>query len=263
MAVITLTTGWTDDFYIAAVKGILVSEVPSLQVVDMSHQAPAFNSGISYAAYMVKHSYTYFPRGSVHIISIASEYSDSVPFVAAYHNGHYFVGADNGVFGLLFDSAPDAMVRIEKYSDDSSPNYPAISVFAPAAAHLAKGGDINELGSACIDYRRMGMALATIDESQITGTIIHINAFGNAITNITRNDFERTGKGRPFEILVQSARYKITRINRYFHETSRGELLAVFNVSEHLEIAINKGKLAQLLKLSLDSNIIVNFFDKK
>ena len=262
MAVITLTTAWTDDFYVAAVKGILLSAIPSVQVVDMSHGAPAFNSGISYAAYLMKHSYAYFPQGTVHIISIASEYSGNTPFVAAYHNGHYFVGTDNGIFGLLFDSIPEAIVRIEKYTDDASPNYPAISVFAPAAVHLAMGGNIAELGRTYTDYLRMGTVLATMDESQITGTIIHINAFGNAITNITRGDFERVGKGRSFEILVQSTRYKITRINRYFHETSRGELLAVFNISGYLEIAINKGKLANLLQLTLDSNIIVKFLTK-
>jgi len=260
--VITLTTAWTDDFYVAALKGILLSAIPSVQLVDMSHQAPAFNSGISYASYLLKHGYAYFPKGAIHIISIASEYSDNAPFLAAYHNGHYFIGTDNGIFGLLFDSEPEAIVRIDKFTDDTSPNYPAISVFAPAAVHLANGGNIVKLGSAYTDYQRMGTILATMDESQITGTIIHLNAFGNAITNITRSDFERIGKGRPFEILVQSTRYRITRINRYFHETSRGELLAVFNISGHLEIAINKGKLANLLQLTLNSNIIVKFFNK-
>ena len=264
MAVITLTTGWTDDFYVAAVKGILLSAIPTVQVVDMSHCAPAFSSGISYAAYMVKHSYPFFPKGTVHIISIASEYSDSAPFVAVYNNEHYFVGTDNGIFGLMFDeTVPDVMVRIEKYNDDFSPNYPAISVFAPAAAYLAKGGDIAELGRPYTEYQRRGAVLATMDESLITGTVIHINAFGNVITNITRYDFERIGKGRPFEILVQNTRRKILRINRYFHETSHGELLAVFNVSGYLEIAQNKGKLAEILQLSLESNIIIKFFDKK
>ena len=261
--VITLTTAWTDDFYVAAVKGILLSSIPSVQIVDMSHQAPAFNTGISYAAYMVKHSYRFFPKGSIHIISIASEYSDSAPFAAAFHNGHYFVGTDNGIFGLLFDTAPDTMVRIEKFSDCQAPNYPAISVFAPAAIHLAKGGDITELGRTYTDYSRKAAILASIDESQITGTIIHINTFGNVITNITREDFDRIRKGRSFEILVQRTNRKITRINKYFHETSEGDLLAVFNISGYLEIAQNKGAIADMLRLTLNSHVIIKFFDKK
>ncbi len=263
MAIITLTTGWADDFYVAAVKGIILSSLPDVQIVDLSHRTPVFNTGISHAAYMVKQCYAYFPKGTVHVISTASEYTPDTPFAAAYQDGSYFVATDNGIFGLLFDTPPEKMVHIEKFTDDASPNYPALSVFAPAAVHLASGGDITELGSSYTEYQRKNAVLATLDESVITGTIIHINAFGNVITNITREDFEIVGKGRSFEIMVQSTRYKITRINKYFHETSRGELLAVFNLSGYLEIAINKGNVASLLQLSLDSNIIVKFLNKK
>ena len=260
MSIITLTTGWIDDFHVAALKGILLSAVPSVQIIDISHNAPAFGKGILYAAYIVKHSYSYFPEGSVHIISVASEYSETSPFAAVFHNGHYFVGTDNGIFGLIFESVPEKIVRIEKYKDDKTPNYPAISVFAPAAIHLAKGGDIAELGKPYADYQHRGAIQAPVSESQITGTIIHINIFGNIVTNITQRDFERVGKGRPFEILVQRTNRKITRINRYFHETSDGDLLAVFNVSGLLEIALNKGKLSEIMRIELDTNIIVKFF---
>jgi S-adenosylmethionine hydrolase len=195
---------------------------------------------------------------------VASEYHSGIPFVAARHDGHFFVATDNGIFGLLFDRAPEAMVRIERFTDREAPNYPAIAVFAPAAAYIVNHqGDMTGLGNTYTDYQRMGKLMATMADSQITGTVIHINAFGNVVTNITRSDFEKTARGRPFEILVQSAHRKITRINRYFHETSRGELVAVFNVSGYLEIAQNRGKVAELLQLTLDSNIIVRFFDKK
>ena len=261
MSIITLTTGWKDDFYVAALKGVLLSGVPSAQIVDVTHNSPAFSTGISYSAYMVRQSYSFFPKGSIHIISALSEYCEGSPFAAAYHNGHYFVGSDNGFFGLLFDtSEPDAMVHIEKFTDYESPNYPAISVFAPAAIHLANGGDIAELGDSYTDYNRKGAILATIDEAQIIGTIIYINAFGNVITNITRNDFDRIGKGRPFEIMVQRTGSKIKRINKYFHETRQGDLLAVFNISGYLEIAQNKGSIVNMLNLSLNSNVIIKFF---
>jgi S-adenosylmethionine hydrolase len=263
MAIITLTTGWAGDFYIAALKGVLLSSVPSVQIVDLSHQAPSFKSGIPYAAYMVKHSYAYFPPKTIHIISIASERAPNAPFVAALYDGQFFIATDNGIFSLIFDRNPDDMVRIEKFSDDSAVNYPAISVFAPAAAHLANNGSLRELGQPYPDYIRKGTVMATVSESVITGTIVYINTFGNVVTNITREDFERTGKGRAFEILVQSTRHKITRVNKYFHETSPGELLAIFDASGFMEIAINSGKVATLLQLSLDSNIIVKFFNKK
>ncbi len=263
MAVITLTSGWADDFYVAAVKGAILSALPDARIVDISHHIPPFNTGISHAAYIVRNSYSYFPKGTVHVLSVLSEYKEDMPFLAIHYDGHYFVGTDNGIFGLICTSLPDQMVKIEKYTDEMSPNYPAIFVFVPAAVHLAKRGNILDLGTPVVDYQHRGAILATLDESQITGTIIYINSFGNVVTNVTREDFERVGKGRPFEILVQSTRYKITRINKYFHETSRGEMLALFNISGYLEIAINKGKIASLLQLTLDSNIIIKFLPSK
>ena len=262
MAIVTLTTGWVDDFYVAAMKGILLSGIPSVQVIDMSHNTPTFSTGISYAAYLVKQSYKFFPANTIHIISVTSEFHKKRPFLAAYYNEHYFLGTDNGLFGLLFDSSPENMVRIEKFSDELSPNYPALSVFAPAAVHLANQGDISHLGSEYTDYQRSCMALATISSSQITGTIIYINAFGNVITNITRDDFDRVCNGREFEILLQRTKRKITRISKYFQDVSEGELLAVFNISGFLEIAMNKGKVAEMFRLELDANIMIKFFDK-
>jgi S-adenosylmethionine hydrolase len=259
MAVITLTTGWIDDYYVAVLKGILFSSMPAVQIVDLSHHTPVFNSGITHAAYMIKHCYAYYPAGTVHLISVSSEYSDKTPFIVALYDGQYFVGTDNGLFSLIFTSEPETIVRIEKFTDVKAPNYPAISVFAPAAVHLASGGNISDLGSNYPNYQRKGVIMATIDNSMITGTVIHINAFGNAITNITREDFDRVGKGRPFEILPQSTNNKITRINKYYHETSDGELLALFDLSGLLEIAMNKGNMAQMFRISTHSNIIIKF----
>jgi len=262
MTVITLTTESSSDFHAAILKGILFSGIPSVQVVDISRQSYKYNTSVLYAAYMVKQSYHFFPKGSIHIISIASEYKESAPFAAAFHNGHYFIGSDNGIFGMLFDTEPDEIIRIEKYNDDTSPNYPAISVFAPAAIHIANGGYINELGPNYSDYQNKRIALATLEESKITGSVIHINTFGNVITNVTFDDFERISKGRPFEIMIQSIRNKITRINRYFNETSDGEILAVFNIAGHLEIAQYKGNISEMLHLQIGSNIIIKFYDK-
>ena len=101
--------------------------------------------------------------------------------------------------------------------------------------------------------------LASINESVIAGSVIYIDSYQNAITNISRELFEKIGKGRPFEILVQSYHYKINRINKTYNETSDGELLAIFNSVGLLEIAINRGKVAELLNIGLHSNIRVKF----
>ncbi|MDR2848834.1 MAG: SAM-dependent chlorinase/fluorinase [Bacteroidales bacterium] len=264
MAVVTLTTGWVDDYHVAVLKGVLVSALHDVQIVDLSHQTPVLHSGIDYAAYMIKHCYKYYPKGTVHLISVESEYRDETPFVAALYNEQYFIGTDNGIFSLIFDSPPENMVVIKKYTDEQTPNYPAISVFAPAAVHLASGGDILDLGTVYPAMNHKSQILPILTESSITGTIIHVNAFGNAVTNITREEFEKVGKGRPFEIMVQGMRHKITRINKYFHETTSGEQLALFNFSGYVEVALNNGKIAEVQRLvSRESNVLVKFINKQ
>ena len=95
--------------------------------------------------------------------------------------------------------------------------------------------------------------LPTIDESTINGSVIYIDSFRNAITNISRELFDQIGKGRPFEIFVQSNHYKINRINKKYSDSSTGEMLALFNSLGLLEIAINSGNAADLLNLSVNS----------
>jgi S-adenosyl-L-methionine hydrolase (adenosine-forming) len=94
---------------------------------------------------------------------------------------------------------------------------------------------------------------ATIEKDVINGSVIYIDSYQNAITNITRELYERIGKGRKFEIALQSNHYRLNRINKTYSETSAGELLVLFNYLDLLEVAINKGNAAELLNLNTNS----------
>lgn len=264
MAIVTLTTDWRqNDFYVGAVKGTILSLAPDAKVVDLNHQIPPFN--ISMAAFVVKNSYNFFPEGSIHIIDVSSEPSDDKGFIAIKNNGHYFICANNGIAGLLFQEEPAIAVSIDKFSeaDSQSPSsittFAGITVLAPAAAFLSSGENIEQLGQTTELIKQVPLNPA-IDESVISGSVIYIDSYQNTITNITRELFERIGKGRPFEILVQSNYYKIKRINKFYNETSPGELLALFNSLDLLEIAIYRGNAAELLNLNINSTVRIKFF---
>jgi S-adenosylmethionine hydrolase len=264
MAIVTLTTDWRqNDFYVGAVKGTILSLAPDAKVVDLNHQIPPFN--ISMAAFVVKNSYNYFPEGSIHIIDVSSEPADDQGFIAIQNNGHYFLCANNGIAGLLFQEEPTTAVSIDKFStaDVQSPTsittFAGITVLAPAAAFLSSGDSIEHLGPQTELIKQVPLRPA-IDDSVISGSIIYIDSYQNTITNITRELFERIGKGRPFEILVQSNYYKIKRINKLYNETTPGELLALFNSLDLLEIAIYRGNAAELLNLSINSTVRIKFF---
>lgn len=280
MSIVTLTTDWRqNDFYVGAVKGTILSLAPGASVVDLNHQIPPFN--ISMAAFVVKNAYNFFPEGTVHIIDVSSEPSDNEGFIALKVNGHYFICANNGITGLLFQDEPEMAIKIEKFENpDSKTNleniaeqenpefqstslittFAGLSVLAPAAAHLASGKSIEQLGPLVTDLIKQVPLRPAIDESVISGSIIYIDSYQNTITNITRELFERIGKGRSFEILVQSNYYKVKKLNKFYNETSPGELLALFNSLGLLEIAIYRGNAAELLNLGINSTVRVKFF---
>lgn len=265
MPIISLTTEWnTNDYYLGAVKGTIRTKSPGVEIVDISHQISKFN--IAQAAFTIRNSYHYFPEGTVHVVAVKSEATEENPYIAFRQNGHYFVGTDNGIFGLIFDERPEYITSIEtgeKRVDESivESTFPELTVLTNAACFLANGGKIENLGIERERLFRQVQMLPTIEENTIVGSVIYIDSYRNAITNITRKLFTQVGGDRPFDIFVQNNYYKISKINSHYHETTDGEILAVFNSLDLLEIAINKGNAADLLNLDTKSNIRIKFHD--
>ncbi len=260
MPVVTLISDWNlNDFYIGALKGKIISLDPGITLVDISHQIPNFN--LAHAAFILKNCYHHYPKGSVHVIAINTVSSPEAPYVAVKADGHYFISTDNGIFGLILNYEPETVVKIKTETEDTS--FPSLLVFAEAACHLAAGRKVSELGEPYSQLSKRVPLRAAIDDSVITGSVIYIDSYQNAITNITRDLFNRVGKGRSFEILVTSNHYMINKLNKKYGETSTGEILALFNSLNLLEIAINNGNAASLLNLSPGSSIRISFKDKK
>ena len=254
MSIITLTSDWnSDDFYSAAVKGCILNHCPDVNIIDITHKIPPFNVAI--AAFQLRYSYPHFPGGSIHIIAVNSEKSNNRPYVALKINGHYFIGNDNGIFGLLLDNEPEEVVALEKSDAGTFPEL----YFAETACQIIHTGTISALGKKHTQLYRQVPMLPAIEESVINGSVVYIDSYKNAITNISHELFEQIGKGRSFEIFVQSNHYKIKTLNMKYGESSLGEMLAIFNSIGLLEISINRGNASELLNLTLNSSIRIKF----
>ncbi|TCN72894.1 SAM hydrolase/SAM-dependent halogenase family protein [Acetobacteroides hydrogenigenes] len=259
MAIATLTTDWTrHDFYVAALKGEILRRNPVAAIVDISHQIPAFQ--LQGAAYVLRGAFRHFPEKSVHIIGVDSEPTPKKPIVAVSYLGQYFVAVDNGVMGLICDTQPDAVVTIDY--EDLGNGFNALIPFAKAAAALTLGEPIESIGTPKPSVNHMPMLLPVLDASFIIGNVIYIDTFGNIITNITRNEFDRVAKGRRYEILIQSNRYKVKTISSSYSAVEDGEFVAIFNSAGHLEVAQNKGRIASILNLDMSSSVRINFFNQ-
>ena len=258
MHIITLTSDWNkNDYYVASLKGKLLSACPEAQIIDINHRIKSFNS--SHAAFVVRNSYSHFPENTVHIIAVNTEPALGRELLAARKDNHYFLCADNGILGLLGGNEPDEVVTLTGHYNEEADSFIALSVFAKVACDLAEGTPLSKLGPPAGDFDRQTPLRATIEDNTITGSVIHIDSYQNAITNISQDLFLRVGSGKAFEIYVQNKHYMIDRINKRYNETEPGELLAIFNSSGLLEIAIRSGNAAGLLKLNTNSTVRVDF----
>lgn len=257
MAIITLTTDLgTKDFYQAALKGSILTLFPSVNIIDITHEVPAFN--ISYAAYILKNAYVYFPKGTVHLIGIDSVFNEHTRYLAVKHNDHYFVGADNGIFSLLFNEMPKEMVELNIMQDLKFLHLPLLDIFVKSAVHIAKGAAMSEIGISTYQIEERGTIQPVVEPDMIRGSVLYIDNFSNVITNITKELFIEVQKNRDFTLYFRKNE-TITQLSWHYNEVAEGEKLCLFGMSNHLEIAINKGKASGLLGLHLNDIVRIEF----
>lgn len=263
MSIITLTTDLgLKDYYVASVKGSILSQNKNVSIVDISHEVPPFN--IAEASFTLTNAFKFFPKGTVHIIGINPSKMDRVKHLACEYEGQYFIGADNGIFSLLFKGKPDKIRVIEDDTSSFDPNFEIRDIFTKAAVHLASGGEIEELGERGLILTESFQLNPVIDKQAIKGHVIHIDSYENAITNISRKMFEETIDDRQFEIILKPG-YSTRNIFSRYNDVPVGEMVALFGTNDLLEIGINQynhehnGGAATLMGLGVKDVIRIEF----
>jgi hypothetical protein len=256
MAIITLTSDWgLKDHYLAAVKGAIYNQKPDAIIVDISHQIPSFD--LNQAAFIIRNFYKNFPPGTIHILGINTEASIDTPHTVVFHDGHYFIGSDNGIFSLIFDEIPDTIIELDIIQDSDYFTFSTRDVFVKVACHLAKGKPLSELGRHKETVLSKMSFNPVIDGNLIKGKVIYVDSYENIFTNITESLFKSMTRGKKFIIQFRSASYRINKICRSYNDEVEGEMLALFSTSGHLEIAINRGKASSLLGLKIDQPVLI------
>ncbi|MDG1475998.1 MAG: SAM-dependent chlorinase/fluorinase [Vicingaceae bacterium] len=260
MAVITLTTdlGLVDN-YVASVKGAILKGYPEATIVDITHEVPTFD--FQKSAFILRNCYQDFPEGTVHIIGVNSEADVNIPHVALLANGHYFIGADNGVFSLIFDNPPEKVVELTISQDTDRVTFPTKDVFVKAACHIARGGTLEVIGTAKYELSVRTMFRAVSENNIIKGIATYIDHYGNVITNISESQFRNFGNGRSFKILFRREEYEIDVISPSYASVVDGERVAMFSSTGYIEIAINKANASKLFGINQGDTIRVEFYD--
>ena len=255
MAIITFMSDFGQrDHYVAAVKAKILSINPNLNIVDITHHIEHFN--IAHAAFVLKSVFKDFPKGTVHLVSVNSPTMDKDKMVAAKIEDHYFVGIDNGLFSLLSDNQSPIIV-VELSRDSSSSVFAEKSVLAGAAVSLASGVAIYNLGKQLLQVKQMLNRQLRITKHQISGHVIHVDNYGNLITNISFETFEKAKEDRKYTFSF--AREIIDTLSTSYDSTDNGDCIVLFNSNGFLEVAICQGNASELLGLSYDSPVNVFF----
>jgi S-adenosylmethionine hydrolase len=276
MGVLTLLTDFGyRDHYVAALKARLLHLAPALPVLDITHGVAPYD--IAHAVHVLRAVFRDFPLGTTHLIAV-SDYGASPSgavatpaWHAALHEGHYFVAADNGLLALLCDGVPERLVRLSPVAPLLTPPVaagrattlpaaalnPTRDVLAPAAVRLALGQSIDGLGLPTTELYSLTNRQLRLQDNRVTGHVVHVDHYGNLITNISRAAVEVVGRGRPYTI--KFGRQSIRELLPHFAAAPPGELVCAFNPQDFLCIAINQGHASELLGMYFDSQVDVWF----
>lgn len=250
MAIVTLTTDFGHkDYSVSVIKAALIRQIPEVTVIDVSHEISPYNP--SETAYILKNAFRAFPEGSVHIIGVESEWTPENVHLAMEFEGHYFIGADNGILSMIKeDLKATKMVEINIHQAVIS-SFPVLDVFIHVAAHIARKGALEVIGKPISKIRELTNIKPVINPegNQILGSVIYIDNYGNVVTNIKKSLFNEIGKSRSFIIFARTVKFKIIyqgyseAIDFSLPKNKReedGKKLALFNSSGHLELAVYK-----------------------
>lgn len=241
MPIVTLTSDLgTKDYYLAAVKAAALKDIPDLQWIDISNHIPPFD--MAKAAFVLRNVWREFPKGTIHLIGVNCDWSKSTPYVVVKKDNQYFIGTDNGFFSLLFEEGEEIQwIRTVKLSGDEDMGFPTKSVFVIVAAKIANSENLEAFTEERETYLRRPAPVPVIERDNIRGMAIYVDSYGNVITNITKELFDRFIGSRPFNIVVRRGDSDLNRISRTYGEVPEGEKVALFTSGGFLEIAINHG----------------------
>ncbi len=253
--IITLTTDFGhSDHFVGTMKGVILSILPTAEVVDITHDVTPF--GIREAAFVIAQAYAYFPRRTVHVVVVDPGVGTARRPILVEAAGQFFVGPDNGVLSMVYSREKHRARHItnEKYFlKEVSHTFHGRDVFAPVAAHLRKGVPASRFGKLIQDHLKPSFDKPVRTGKRYwSGSVLKIDRFGNLITNLRLEDFPEL-RERPFQ--MTAGMLSVYRLVSSYAEGKPDELVLVPGSSGYLEVACNQASAAQKLRCAAGSPV--------
>jgi len=248
--IITLTTDFgLKDPYVAEMKAVILGICPNVTIVDVSHEIEKFN--IRMGAYVLASAASFFPKGTIHVAVIDPSVGTKRRPILIETTKTFFIGPDNGVLAL---AAQAQSIRHAYKISNSKFMLPKVSstfhgrdIFAPAAAHLANGTPPVEFGPEIHDVAMPEFAKINKRKNGLVGEVIHIDSFGNIITNIGEKELASMNIKNTINVKLENKRMKL-KFCKTYADAKPQKPLAIIGSHNFLEISINQGNAAKTLK---------------
>ncbi len=253
--IVTLTTDFgLSDGFVGAMKGVILGINPDATIVDITHDIAPQN--IEQGAFLFANAAKYFPADAIHVVVVDPGVGSARRAIAARESETLFVAPDNGVLSSVLRPS-SSVVQLNKpayWLPRVSNTFHGRDVFAPVGAHLARGVSLEELGDPIDDWIRLPRASAQHIGDEMVGRVVHIDRFGNLITNIGEDLLAAMDRAR---IVVRIGGKTMRGMRQSYSDVARGELVAFISSSWHLEVAMREGSAAQALGARIGDQVTI------
>jgi S-adenosylmethionine hydrolase len=257
-SIVTLLTDFgTQDYFVGAMKGVILSRNPHAQIVDITHEIPP--QDIHAGAFNLLSTYKDFPPGTIHLAVVDPGVGSNRRALVVDCADQLWVGPDNGLFGWIcqregkwraFDLTSERFFR-----HPISNTFHGRDIFAPVAAALSLGHEPPEFGSELNDIVQIeSLEPITIDKHKIQGRIIHIDRFGNCVTNLTYASLSAQGAPAAWRIVLNDQ--EINSFHPFFAEAGANEVFCTTGSAGFLEISVRNSSAAKLLNVQRGQSVI-------
>lgn len=259
--IITLTTDYgTNDHFVGAMKGVILSINPEVNIVDITHGILAHD--ILDGALTIGQAFKYFPPRTVHVVVVDPGVGTPRRPILVASDQHYFVAPDNGVLSSIYDQTQALYgwhITSEHYFRNPVSNtFHGRDIFAPVAAWLTKSWQSSAFGDPVTDFVRFSIPKPKVNGNSLKGIVLRVDNFGNLVTNVKVEDapvlVAPEGK---FTIRVGNS--QVSKLVPTFAQGAPGETVGLIGSSGFLEISINKGNAARTLGVTRGAEVTIEF----
>ena len=256
--IITLLTDFgTKDYYVASLKGAILSINPRSSLVDITHQVSPHD--IEEGAFILANAYSSFPKGTIHLSVIDPGVGSARKPILLVTSNYFFVGPDNGLFTLAVRKEKVkkavALTNPRFFLSKVSTTFHGRDLFAPVAAHLSLGVRPRAFGSIIESWEELNFRKPESKGEELIGEVLHIDTFGNLITNIDEGEFLSFTKGDAF--VVKVGKRRIQGLKKGYREGKKGEPIVLLGSAGFLEISVREENAQKLLKIKRGDRVTV------